>query len=155
MKREDAWLIVAFIIIVVLTFELESIIGKFLGTEIPLAVVSSYSMDPTLHVGDLIVIKGESTYNKGDIIVFSQEGKLIVHRIYSKTSSVFYTKGDSNPCPDPWKLNLSDIKGRVILVIPFAGLFTLVYAKSPILMIMIILFLLALIVIKYFEEKRR
>jgi hypothetical protein len=132
-----------------------------LNTEYPILVVSSPSMcqrvtDPstsecTLAVGDLIVIKGESTSNiqvpptsysssdcpgvslnpQGTIIVFhrpgDQPGYLIVHRVYramNLSGQVYYdTKGDSNSCADGDQIGASDILGlyQGTIPIPYLG----------------------------------
>ena len=132
-----------------------------LNTDYPILVVSSGSMcqrmfDPsttecTLAVGDLIVIKGETTDNiqvpptsysaqdcpgvalnpQGTIIVFHKPGDapdfLIVHRVY-RTMDIggvtFYdTKGDSNSCHDGDQIGPSDIKGlyQYTIPIPYLG----------------------------------
>src|SRR5207253_2180951 len=132
-----------------------------LNTEYPILVVSSPSMcqralDPgtsecTLAVGDLIVIRGESTSNiqvpptsysasdcpgislnpQGTIIVFhrpgDQPGYLIVHRVYramNVSGQIYYdTKGDSNSCADGDQIGASDIFGvyQGTIPIPYLG----------------------------------
>ena len=57
-------------------------------------------MDPTLHVGDMIVVVGDNTYRKGDIIVFERGSNLIVHRLVRIVGNKYITKGDANPMED-------------------------------------------------------
>ena len=132
-----------------------------LNTEYPILVVSSASMcqrvaDPstnecTLAVGDLIVIKGESTSNiqvpppsysaggecpgvslnpQGSIIVFYRPGDpsfLIVHRVYRSmliSGQIYYdTKGDANTCADQDQIGASNIIGvyQFTIPIPYLG----------------------------------
>ena len=92
-----------------------------LATEIPLAAVSSGSMEPTIHRGSLIIIKGVKPEEinaapapKGDIIVYLRSYTIkydyiffvfyspdpIVHRAIKKVEIngkwYFLTKGDAN-----------------------------------------------------------
>ena len=105
----------------------------FLGTGTPFFVVSSGSMVPTLEVGDIIVVSGNTDFGnliKDDIIVFDEPGrgsKVIVHRIHeifddSIRSAV--TKGDHNVAPDSWRVTSEDYLGKVIFSIPKVGYLT-------------------------------
>ncbi len=49
----------------------------------------------------------------GDVIVFQQDGKTIVHRILRKSADALRTIGDNNDRCDPWQLTRSD---RIFLV---------------------------------------
>ena len=101
-----------------------------------LGYVSSYSMEPTLHIGDaLIIIKTKPDDLKiGDIIVYQRfESNRIVHRIINKTfiegSYRFLIKGDANPHPDSGMISWDPstwlreqyILGKVMVVIPYIG----------------------------------
>ncbi|RLE58882.1 MAG: signal peptidase I [Thermoprotei archaeon] len=115
---QEIIIFVAFLAIITVFFLL---LGKILNTEVPLAVVSSWSMEPTLHVGDIVVVTGSSIYNIGDVIVYDNGRTLIVHRIIEKNGPRFTTKGDANNFPDSYRPTLKDIKGKVVLVIPYLG----------------------------------
>ncbi len=104
-----------------------------LGTDTPLAVVSSWSMEPTLHVGDIIVVYGRDRIREGDIVVYvSASGTLIVHRVIAIEEGafglVYVTKGDANPTPDT-PVPPSRVKGKVILVIPYLGNIKLLFER--------------------------
>jgi hypothetical protein len=121
--------VVALIVVVVFGFWYGS--QAVLNTKIPpaLAVVSgsmcipydgacdgwSHPFDRTLHIGDLIIIRGVDTktlntnYTNSDTIVFHRPDnpdELIVHRIVATTTIngklYFFTKGDGNNSPDTW-----------------------------------------------------
>lgn len=56
--------------------------GLALHTGLPIVTVSSQSMVPVLNVGDIVIIRGEETYELGDIIVFNGwETEPIIHRV--------------------------------------------------------------------------
>lgn len=103
-----------------------------LATEYPLLAVASGSMEPTLNIGDLIIVHGVSNasdvythYGNGDIIIFhtnipgvgpnlwpGRPEELIVHRAVNKTVkfdsyvgrfvTYFTSKGDNNAQEDAW-----------------------------------------------------
>lgn len=111
-------------------------------------IVRSGSMEPTVHVGDLLVVNTlteglisplpgvNSRYKVGDIVAFSSEtsSKIITtHRIISvqnKNNKVFYqTKGDANNAPDKNLIAEDNIIGKSVFNIPHVGkLFA--FAKS-------------------------
>jgi len=99
---------------------------RLLNTDTPLAVVTSWSMEPTLHVGDLIVVSGREPLRIGDVIVYAKpNGELIVHRLVAVEEglqgTLFITKGDANPNVDDPPVDPGRVKGKVILVIPYLG----------------------------------
>lgn len=94
-----------------------------------LAVLSG-SMEPAVSTGDLIVIHRQEHYETGDIITFSDEGAYTTHRIVSAEDGEFYTKGDANSIADGYPVASSEIIGRVILVIPFAGR-VILFLRTP------------------------
>ncbi|MEM3823370.1 MAG: signal peptidase I [Candidatus Bathyarchaeia archaeon] len=120
----------------------------------------SHPFSPTLHDGDLIVLQGVNPEQikvglyDGDIIVFFNpiSSQLIVHRaIESYTDSNgtlrFITKGDNprNP-PDTYHVPYYDIKGKVVLRIPWLGHVALFVQKSYGLYLIILLFVLVMII---------
>lgn len=101
-------------------------------------VVKSGSMEPAIKTGGIVVIKPSKTYIVGDIITFGQDTKTQIpttHRIVSKDGTgpqiTFRTKGDANDAEDPAPAKLADVKGRVILTVPYLG-YVLDFAKKPI-----------------------
>ena len=105
-------LILQCIIILWIVFNIFSAMNKsFLGFRI--YRVESGSMEPTLKVNDLIIVKTMRDYNIGDIVTFKDEGQYITHRIVEKDNDMITTKGDSNNTKDP-TINKNQIVGRVI-----------------------------------------
>ena len=102
---------------------------------IPWAVVSSYSMEPTLEVGDLVVMvpptKPCNSLLGHVAIYYSPEfNDYIVHRviaIYNAQECTYIFKGDANPGPDPYPVPYGNIVGVVVFVIPQLGLLSLSY----------------------------
>lgn len=110
--------------------------NKILGDAMPMpsgfgaAVILSGSMEPALSIDDLIIVKKCDDYDIGDIIVYQRNYELIVHRIVGIDGNNVITKGDANNIYDK-AIDISSIKGRVILTIPVAGKL-IEFIKSPI-----------------------
>ena len=74
--------------------------------------VGSGSMEPTLNIGDEIIVQNSEDYNVGDIITYSVGGgNYVTHRIVSKDQDVIVTKGDANNVEDD-PIHTSDIIGK-------------------------------------------
>lgn len=85
------------------------------------AVVLSGSMEPTLSVNDLVVVRAAEHYSKDDIVVFQSGPELVIHRVVSVENDQLITRGDANDTEDP-PISPELVKGRLILVIPYVGL---------------------------------
>ena len=115
-------LIVLFIINLILTIEEKThILGIYMFN------IVSESMEPTFYKDDLAVVKSckVEELKKGDIITFKQEDRVISHRIsdiiQEKGQEKFITKGDNNQVEDTEPVDIQNIYGKVILVIPKIG----------------------------------
>jgi len=120
---------------------LQEALVLILRTEYPLHTPISGSMEPTLQVGDLLIVRGGLNGNDivagpkpvGDIIIFMKPGnpddRPIVHRAIRKFQEggvwYFITKGDANAFDDwemwRWKIPESDVIGKVIFSVPMLG----------------------------------
>jgi len=118
----------------------QGVLALALHTSTPLHTPISGSMEPTLKIGDLLIIRGglkaediHASPKDGDIIIFrspSDPNDLpIVHRAIKKIQKdgkwYFITKGDNNPYDDyktfGWLVPEDNIIGKVIFVIPKMG----------------------------------
>lgn len=84
------------------------------------AVVLSGSMEPTLGINDLILVREADGYEVGDIVVYQSGRTLIVHRIVARDGETVLTQGDANNVADAPILD-RDIKGKVIGRVPAVG----------------------------------
>lgn len=125
--------IVCTLLIIVAIINLVLLYYNFKGEESPNVFglyffnIVSGSMKPTLQVNDIIITKQAKAndYQKGDIITFKQNNKVISHRIVqvinTKQSKVFVTKGDNNKIEDSDYVSPEQIYGKVIFHIPKIG----------------------------------
>jgi len=135
------------------------------GVEKPFMIVVSSSMEPTLHVNDLIIVSHVNPRNikVGDIIVFRspiEPNMLIVHRVIEVIEKngvlMFKTKGDNNPVPDPWVVKENYVIGKVIFSIPYIGIIIRVIDENLLIRIWIIgILIVAIIYLEYKEYLTR
>lgn len=103
--------------------------GFFLSVSVPYLfgyrtlTVLSGSMEPTLHVGDVVLVDQVSptAVRVGDIVTFrdpEDPTRLITHRVreihVSGPNVEFVTKGDANTSVEHWKINHDGTVGRVV-----------------------------------------
>ncbi len=99
--------------------------------------VVSGSMEPTIKVGDIIVIDvNDKKYKVGDIITFLMDDTFVTHRIVSIDGDYMTTKGDNinNTEDDP--ISQNQVLGKYKFKIHGGGKF-LSAIKNPFTMIMI------------------
>ena len=85
------------------------------------AVVISGSMEPTIKVNDLILIRAAERYTVGEIITYDDGTRLVTHRIVAVTEEGFLTQGDANNAQDSQPVAPQQILGKVILTVPHMG----------------------------------
>lgn len=99
--------------------------------------VMSGSMEDTLSVGDIVVIKEAKTYSKNDIVSFREGNSVITHRIIDIADDGFITKGDANNAADSEVVKQGDVIGREILIIPWIG-YIRIALMSPVGLILVL-----------------
>ncbi len=100
--------------------------------------VVSGSMEPNIHIGDLIIIDTKANlYQKDDIVTFYDEnGSFVTHRIVSINENEMITKGDNNNTEDE-ATDVSKIVGRYVTKISNAGKL-LASFKNPLVLLLIL-----------------
>lgn len=132
---------------------------KLGGNQLPMplgfgtAVVLSGSMEPTLHVNDVIFVRPAEHYQQDDIVVYQSQGMLVVHRIKSIDGDTVITRGDNNNTDDD-PIALSAILGKVGFSIPFVGLLVK-FLKTPIGIFVIILAAVLFMELSFSKEKNK
>jgi len=122
------------------------------GSESPIVVVLSGSMEPGFFRGDLLFLyQSAGPFNTGDVPVFNtgSEGAIpIVHRLLevhqrsdvNPTEVAMLTKGDNNPGHDrplykgslDW-INRHHVMGRALAYMPYVGMMTIWMNDYPLL----------------------
>jgi len=106
---------------------------------LPVRLVATGSMSPTIRAGSLIMNMPVSHVEKGQVITFREEprGDLVTHRVFAvDANGDIQTKGDANPTPDLHSvpLRMNDVIGVVVggrgipLVTAIAGILAVLLA---------------------------
>ena len=101
-------------------------------------IVQSGSMEPAISTGSVVVIQARERYQVGDVVTFggndARSQLPTTHRIIEDRLQdgelIFITQGDANESPDIDPTRPDDIRGAVILDIPYLG-FVLDFARQP------------------------
>ena len=117
-----------------------------------IAVVLSGSMEPTLQIDDLIIVRQAEDYAVGDIVVYQTNRELIVHRIVTIDGDSYITQGDANNTPDD-PIAADAIQGTVVRRIPAAGRIVNLL-RSPVGTIAVLVLAFALIEGSFRKEKK-
>jgi signal peptidase len=114
------------------------IVPAFAGAT-PLAVLTP-SMEPTLPVGTLVIVKPTpaNEIRLGDVITYQikpGEPALVTHRVVEVRSIStgemnFVTRGDNNGANDPTVVTAPQIKGKVWYSVPLAGFISIAVGAS-------------------------
>ena len=84
--------------------------------------VMSGSMEPKIKTGSICYVNTRTKdFHTGDVITFKTGGKTVTHRIIGKSGNALMTKGDNNRVNDPWTVDQSQIIGKAMTSVPYAG----------------------------------
>lgn len=117
--------------------------------------IVSESMQPTINVNDIVIVKDSNDYHIEDIITFIIDNETITHRIINIETDengeyVYTTKGDNNDVADENKIKKNQIEGKYIFKIPKIGkIFNILKNKFIFETIIIVL-----LIILYIERKK-
>jgi signal peptidase I len=78
------------------------------------------SMEPTIHAGDLVMVRQQDDYQVGDVVAYRSEmgGAVVLHRIVATLSDGYLLQGDNNTFVDRDQPDRADVLGRKVLVVP-------------------------------------
>ena len=116
--------------------------------------VASGSMSPAIEKDDMVIVKLNSDYEQEDIVTYKLNGDFITHRVKRIDSSTITTKGDANNTKDA-PISKDNILGRVVLIIPKAGVWKKVFMTPKVLILLIITFTLFSFTFSYNTKSKR
>src|SRR3989344_4022460 len=104
-----------------------------LGTKYPIAAITSGSMWPVLHTGDIVLIRKtpKEEIKVGDIVVWQNEKGFTIHRVAKLNEDTLVTKGDANFTEDP-AVPYSDVIGKTVYMgekpfrVPYLGFISVI-----------------------------
>lgn len=117
------------IVCLILVYVIISVIASKVKGE-PLPTVFGYgacfvvsgSMEPTLSIDDVIIVKESDNLKIGDIVLYKSNNSLVVHRVkgFLEGGQKVVTRGDANNTDDT-PFDRSQIVGKVVGTIPWLG----------------------------------
>lgn len=131
--------------------------ARLAGNSLPMplgfgaTVVLSGSMEPTLSVGDLLIVVPSEEYSIGDIVVYESSGISVVHRIIALEDGMAVTQGDANNASDD-PISTSSVKGRVVAAIPMLG-YLVQLIQTPIVTVILIILAIWLMEASFKHDK--
>lgn len=136
-----------------------AIASNLAGNQVPMpfgvgaSVVLSGSMEPTLSVGDLLLLQEQESYNVNDVVVYQSGGVAVVHRVVAIDGETVITRGDANNAADD-PFPVSAIKGKVVTAIPLVG-YVAWALKTPIGILVTIVAAILSMEISYRRDKEK
>lgn len=91
------------------------------------AAIATGSMEPNIHVGDVVVISclDKQDLEVGDVIAFQKDGQTVVHRVVETIGQgedvAYVTQGDANNGPDSGQVTGAELEGKVVARLPGVG----------------------------------
>jgi len=111
------------------------------------AIINSGSMEPSISVNDLLIIKALDSYEKKDVVSYiSKKGSMITHRVAEVSDNGYITQGDANNVSDS-EISAQRLIGKVIFIVPGVG-GIVNFLISPISVILLICIFLLVLAIK-------
>lgn len=94
-----------------------------LGGSTSYVLIAGSSMNPGLHRGDLVLLRGRSDYSVGDAVGYrSRElGKIVLHRIVGQANGRYVFKGDNNSYKDGDRPLRRQLVGKLWIRLPYVG----------------------------------
>jgi len=94
-----------------------------LGGTTTYSVTDGISMNPLLYKGDFAVIRAQSSYHVGEVVLYESQvlHKPVLHRIILIQNGNYFFKGDNNDFVDPGYATRSELIGALWFHVPHAG----------------------------------
>ena len=116
--------------------------------------VASGSMEPTLKINDVILVKiTNDNLKKGDIVAFMNDETVITHRIIYLDENVLTVKGDNNNIVDK-PITREQVIGKVVKIYPKLGVWKKVITEPKILLAIFITLLLFDFALSYKKDSK-
>ncbi len=114
--------------------------------------VESGSMEPTINIKDVVIVKHTDNIKKDDIITYKSEKSFITHRVVEVTGNKVVTKGDFNNHEDK-TIPKKTVIGKVVKVIPKFGVWKKILL-SPVVVVAMFLTIVLFSVGFSYEDKK-
>jgi signal peptidase I len=94
-----------------------------LGGGTQYAIVNGSSMEPGLSRGDLVAVRSDGDYERGDVVLYESDrlGTHVLHRVIETRGDRYVLKGDNNDFVDPERPTSRQVVGLLWFSIPRVG----------------------------------
>lgn len=103
-----------------------------LGGSTSYMIIRGVSMNPSIHSGDLVIVRKRSSYPVHAVVAYRDTlaKQNILHRIIAIKGDRYTFQGDNNPKPDAFQPTKAQLMGEKWIQIPYAGR-ALAWAQVP------------------------
>jgi signal peptidase I len=104
-----------------------------IGGQVTYVIVDGNSMEPRFHLGDLVLVRRQPTYQIGDAVTYKnlEIGRFVFHRIVGMQADRFVLQGDHNAWLDSYQPTQNEIIGKLWIHLPGVGKW-IEWARQPI-----------------------
>jgi signal peptidase I len=94
-----------------------------LGGSTSYSITSGISMQPILYKNDLAVVRAQSSYHVGEVVLYQSQvlHRPVLHRIIMIRNGDYYFKGDNNDFVDPGYATRAELSGTLWFEVPKVG----------------------------------
>lgn len=107
------------------------------------------SMEDTIKINDVVIVKITKDVNVNDIITYEDSGNYVTHRVIRQTADELVTKGDANNAEDD-PIKIDRVVGKVVFILTNVSVWINVF-KTPKVIIAIIISIILLSIL--FKKK--
>ena len=103
-----------------------------LGGSTRYVILDGSSMEPSLHSGDLALVRPQESVEKGDVVLYHHPelGVHVLHRVARVGGGRYVLKGDNNDFLDDVRPTAEEIEGQLWVSLPRVGS-AIVWARQP------------------------
>ena len=98
------------------------------------------SMEDTIKINDIVIVKIGSDFNENDIITFKSDENFITHRVIKYSEDEIITKGDNNNAEDS-PIKKEDVVGKVVYIISNVNVWMNVLKTPEVIIAIVVTFL--------------
>ena len=114
--------------------------------------IATGSMEPTLNVKDMVIVKITKDIKVNDIITYEEDDNLITHRVIDIKNDTITTKGDANNSLDV-KVPKEKIVGKIVFVIKKGGIIREIFITPKVIISITITLILISLCLSYRQDK--
>ena len=95
------------------------------GGQAAYVIVAGQSMEPGMHLGDLVIVHEAAGYQTGDVVAYQNADidRFVIHRIIDIKRGRYRLKGDNNSWIDGYEPTDNEVLGKLWIHLPRIGIY--------------------------------